>query len=394
MISFSRLLLGQEHYGDSLRYHGKSARQTHGAAEGMGPVVVWNCTRACNLACRHCYAGASPQADPQELSTAEAKTFMDSLKAFNTPVLLISGGEPLMRPDLSALLAHSAAIGLRTVISTNGTLITAQMAAQIKKLGVSYVGISLDGLHEVNDTFRGVRGAYAQTLAGFRHCWAVGQKTGLRLALSRSTYRELPAIFELIEQEKIPRVCFYHLVYSGRGASLKEEDLTPAQTRQTLDYIIEKTLDFGRRSIPVEILTVDNHCDGIYLYRYMQARDAAKAQQILQLLACNGGNRSGAAIGAVDWAGNVYIDQFTRDVVLGNVREGCFGEIWQGEGNAFLRKLRNRKQHLQGRCRVCRYLPLCNGNFRARALSTGDFWAADPACYFTEEEISLGGALC
>ena len=387
MISFSRLLLGQEHFGDSLRYHHQSKGQTRGAAQGMGPVVVWNCTRACNLACRHCYAGAIPCATAGELTTDEAKRFLDSLIAYKVPVLLLSGGEPLMRSDLFELLEYGAARGLRMVISTNGTLITKEAARRIKALGVSYVGISLDGLREVNDAFRGQAGAYEQTLAGFRNCHAAGQKTGLRLSLSRTTFRELPDIFRLIETAGIPRVCFYHLVYSGRGAALKNEDLTAEEKRQTLDYIIEKTLDFGARGINTEILTVDNHCDGIYLYQYMKSRDEAKAQQILQLLSTNGGNRSGVAIGAVDWEGNVYIDQFTRDVVIGNIRTNSFGDIWQGENNPFLAKLRNRQRHITGRCQACQWLAQCNGNFRARAYSTGDFWASDPACYFTDAEI-------
>ncbi len=394
MISFSRLLLGQEHYGDSLRYHHSAKGHTRGAAQGLGPVVVWNCTRACNLACRHCYAGATPQAAQQELSTEEAKTLLDSLAAADVPVLLVSGGEPLLRSDLFELLEHAAAIGLRTVISTNGTLITPAIAHRIKALGVSYVGISLDGLHEVNDAFRGKAGAYDQTLSGFRNCHAVGQKTGLRLSLSRTTFRELLRIFDLIEQERIQRVCFYHLVYSGRGEAMKGEDLTPQETRATLDYVIEKTLDFGRRNIATEILTVDNHCDGVYLYEYMKQRDQAKAEEIKRLLSRGGGNRSGMAIGAVDWEGHVYIDQFTRSLPLGNIRERAFGEIWQGADSELLAKLRNRKSHLNGRCRHCRHIALCNGNFRARALSTGDLWASDPACYFTDDEIGLGGSPC
>ena len=387
MISFSTLLLDASHDGDRLRYKPSASGQTRGAAAGLGPVVVWNCTRACNLACRHCYAAARPEQDADELSTDEAKALIDSLVAYHVPALLISGGEPLMRPDLLELLDYSAQCGLRTVISTNGTLITPAAAQAIKKARVSYVGISLDGLQQVNDQFRGHQGAYAQTLQGFDNCRAVGQKTGLRLSLSRTTFQELPAIFDLIEARKIERVCLYHLVYSGRGAQLKDEELTAAEKRQTLDFIIEKTLDFGARNIAMEILTVDNHCDAIYLYLYMKQKDPVRAQRILELLTINGGNRSGVAIGAIDWKGEVYIDQFTRDRSLGNIRRQSFADIWNGEDNSFLTKLRDRRQHLTGRCAACRWLPQCNGNFRARAASTGDFWSSDPACYLTDEEI-------
>jgi radical SAM protein with 4Fe4S-binding SPASM domain len=389
MISFSKLLLGQEYYGDSLRYDPKAQGQSRGALAGSGPVVVWNCTRKCNLKCRHCYAQATFTAAREELTTAEAKIFMASLLAYKVPVLLFSGGEPLLRKDIFELLEYGAELGLRMVISTNGTLLDRTKARKIRELGISYVGISLDGLQEVNDIFRGKQGAYTQALTGFQNCQLVSQKTGLRLTLSKTTARELPAIFDLIEENKIPRVCFYHLVYSGRGSEIKNEDLPPAEMKKALDYIIEKTLDFGARRIDTEILTVDNHCDGLYLYLYIKKKDSTQAEAILKLLTINGGNRSGTAIASVDWEGNVYIDQFTRDISLGNIRENSFAEVWDGQGNLFLQQLRERKKYLRGRCASCRWLPQCNGNFRARALSTGDFWAADPACYFTDEEIGL-----
>lgn len=395
MISFSRLLLGQQHFGDSLRYHAKSQGQTRGTRQDSGPIVVWNCTRACNLKCRHCYAEAIQGPTADELTTVEAKKMMDSLKAYRVPVLLFSGGEPLMRPDLFELMAYGKVLGLRMVISTNGTRINEEAARRIKELETSYVGISLDGLQAVNDSFRGVPGAFAQAMDGFKHCQEAGQKTGLRLTVSRTTASELPEIFNLIEAHRIPRVCFYHLVYSGRGSQMAGEDLTPAEKRQALDFIIEKTLDFGARGVATEILTVDNHCDGIYLYKYMLERDPVKAEEILRLISINGGNRSGVAIAAMDWAGNVTLDQFTRDIILGNIREKPFGAIWDGEGDPFLGQLRDRKQHLKGRCGACKWLDQCNGNFRARALSTGDFWGPDPGCYFTDEEIGFsGGAQC
>jgi radical SAM protein with 4Fe4S-binding SPASM domain len=389
MISFSKLLLNQSYYGDSLRYNAKAHGQTHGTVAGKGPIVVWNCTKACNLKCRHCYAEAINTPTPNELNTDEAKKFMDDLVTYNVPVLLFSGGEPLFRKDIFELMAYGKEIGLRMVISTNGTLIDEAKAKKIKELGISYVGISLDGLKEANDLFRGIEGAYEKALQGFKNCRKVGQKTGLRLTLGKTTYKELPKIFELIEKEKIPRVCFYHLVYSGRGSQIQNEDLTHEETRASVDYIIEKTLDFHKRGIETEILTVDNHCDSIYLYNYLKEHDAAKAKAVLELLTVNGGNRSGIAISSVDWEGNVFIDQFTRDINLGNVRNQSFGEIWDSKENEFLQKLRNRKEYLTGRCAKCQWLDQCNGNFRARALSTSDFWAPDPACYLTDDEIGL-----
>ncbi len=388
MISLTKLLLDREHFGDRLRYHGGTPVSA-GTAPGMGPVVVWNCTRACNLACRHCYASATPAGSGNELSSEEGRAFLESLAEFRVPAVLLSGGEPLMREDIFQLLEYGASLGLRMVLSTNGTLIGSDTARRLRTAGVSYAGISLDGLETVNDAFRGTAGAFKKTLAAFRHCRAAGQKAGLRLSLTRTTVRELSAIFRLVEEEGISRVCLYHLVSAGRGSELQGEDLAPEETRDALDFLIEKTLDFGSRGVDTEILTVDNHCDGLYVFLKMKERDPERAERIFSLLGRSGGNRSGMAIGAVDWEGNVTIDQFTRSIVLGNIREKGFENIWRGEGDSFLAMLRDRKPYLRGRCGACRRQEQCNGNLRARALAAGDFWGPDPACYLTDGEIGL-----
>ncbi|MEW6698206.1 MAG: putative heme d1 biosynthesis radical SAM protein NirJ1 [Bacillota bacterium] len=387
MISISKLLCGTENFGDTLRYAHGSKGQVHGAVAGHGPVVVWNSTRTCNLKCRHCYS-ESDSKKYAELSTQEAKQFIDDLAEFKVPVLLFSGGEPLVRPDFFELAEYAGQRGIRTTISTNGTLITPEIASRIKNIGVGYVGISLDGIGEVNDRFRGRQGAYEAALSGIRNCLAVGQKVGLRFTINRHNHKELNQIFDLIEKENIPRVCFYHLVYSGRGSEMIKEDITHAESRAALDLIIERTLDFHRRGLEKEILTVDNHADAIYIYLKLLQENPERAQQVYELLSRNGGNRTGIAIGEVDWEGNVHADQFTRNHRFGNVREQKFGDIWTNLSHPILAGLKNRKPLLQGRCAKCKWLDLCNGNFRARAEAVhGNFWAEDPACYLTDEEI-------
>ncbi|AQS59516.1 putative heme d1 biosynthesis radical SAM protein NirJ1 [Desulforamulus ferrireducens] len=389
MIGISKLLCGTQNYGDSLRYAHGTQGQVHGAVAGHGPVVVWNSTRTCNLKCRHCYS-ESDSKKYHELNTEEAKRFIDDLAEFNVPVLLFSGGEPLVRPDFFELAEYAKQKGIRTTISTNGTLITPKVAERLKNIGVGYVGISLDGIGEVNDRFRGKQGAFEAALAGIRNCLAVGQRVGLRFTINRHNYKELDKIFDLIERENIPRVCFYHLVYSGRGSEMIKEDITPEETRAVLDLIIERTLDFHRRGLDKEILTVDNHADAIYIYLKLLKEDPERARQVLELLTRNGGNRTGIAIGEVDWEGNVHADQFTRNHCFGNVRERKFGEIWTDMSHPILAGLKDRKPLLKGRCAKCRWLNLCNGNFRARAEAVyGDFWAEDPACYLTDEEIGI-----
>ncbi|GAB6157767.1 putative heme d1 biosynthesis radical SAM protein NirJ1 [Desulfotomaculum varum] len=388
MISISKLLCGTENFGDNLRYAHGAKGQVHGAVAGHGPVVVWNATRTCNLRCRHCYS-ESDHKKYDELSTREAKQFIDDLAAFRVPVLLISGGEPLLRPDFFELARYAGQQGIRITVSTNGTLITPEVAQQLKEIGVGYVGISLDGIGEINDRFRGRAGAYEAALRGIRNCLAVGQRVGLRFTVNRHNFRELNNIFDLVEKENIPRVCFYHLVYTGRGSEMVKEDLTHAESRAVLDLIIERTLDLHRRGFNKEILTVDNHADAIYIYLKLLKENPERARQVYRLLSCNGGNRTGIAIGEVDWEGNVHADQFSRNHCFGNVRQRKFSDIWTDLSHPILAGLKNRKPLLKGRCARCKWLDLCNGNFRARAEAVyGDFWAEDPACYLTDEEIS------
>jgi putative heme d1 biosynthesis radical SAM protein NirJ1 len=388
MIGISRLLCGTENFGDSLRYGNGARGQQHGATAGHGPVVVWNITQTCNLRCVHCYSNSGGTTRGGELTTAEGVKFIDDLAAFKVPVLLMSGGEPLIRPDFFELAGYAISRGMRVTVSTNGTLITPAVARDLKKMGVGYVGISLDGIGANNDRFRGRRGAFDEALQGIRNCLEAGQKVGLRFTLTRHNYGELEDIFRLAEEENIPRICFYHLVYSGRGSAMVKEDISHAETRSALDLIIARTADFHRRGLSKEILTVDNHADGVYLYLGLREEDPRRAAGALELLRRNGGNRTGIAIGEVDWEGRVHPDQFTRNHTLGNVRERPFGEIWTDSTNPILRGLKNRKELLGGRCATCRWLDVCNGNFRARAEAVyGDFWAQDPACYLTDAEI-------
>lgn len=388
MINLTALLCGLSFYGDSLRYSPHSRGAVSGTTAGRGPVVVWNCTRRCNQKCVHCYMAATPEGDPEELDTREAKMFIDDLAALKVPVLLLSGGEPMMRHDFWEVAGCAVEKGLRVTISTNGTLITPEVAKDCRKLGISYVGISLDGMEETHDHFRNSPGAFNRTLEAIRHCREAGQKVGLRFTLTPRNCRDLEEVMRLVEEEKIPRICFYHLVTAGRGRDLQQEMIPAQETRAIIDFLIDKTGYFYRKGEEKEILTVDNHADGVYLYLRLRREDPERAQQVWELLRHNGGNRSGIAIAAVDPRGGVHPDQFSQQQHLGDLRSAPFSAIWK-EGHPLLEQLRNRSAHLKGRCRRCRWLSVCNGNLRARAFAAaGDFWAEDPGCYLTDAEIS------
>jgi len=354
------------------------------------PVVVWNTTQRCNLHCMHCYANAADREFKGELTTREGLALLDDLAAFGVPTVLFSGGEPLIRSDIFELAAHASSKGLRAVLSTNGTLIDDATADRIQEAGFSYVGISFDGIGAAHDKIRGQKGAFRASLAGLKRCQDRGIRTGLRYTIHAKNIDQLPAVFDMLETEDIPRACFYHLAYAGRGERIKKFDLTPHQTRWAVNYVFDRAVDFHARGLNKEILTVDNHADNVLLYLRVKEREPQRAAEVLRMLQWNGGNQSGIAIGCVDPSGNVHVDQFSWGYSLGNVRERPFSVIWEDLSNPRLAILRNRRAYLKGRCPSCRFFDICNGNLRARAESYfGDFTAPDPACYFTDEEIGI-----
>jgi len=391
MIGISKLYCGTVEPSDALRYgrHSKSL-PSHllQFSSDKKPVVVWNMTQRCNLRCIHCYAHATENTAADELTTEEGKALIDDLAAFGSPVILFSGGEPLVRSDLPELAAYAVQKGMRAVISTNGTLISAQTAKTLKAIGLSYVGISLDGMEPVHDRFRGVPGAYRKALEGIRNCRQAGIKVGLRFTINRHNAAEIPAVFDLLEEMDIPRACFYHLVYAGRGSRMVEEDCTHEETRRIVDLIMDRTKRLHDAGKPKEILTVDNHADGPYVYLRLLRENPERAQEVLSLLRMNEGNNSGRGIGCVSWNGEVHADQFWRHHSFGNVRKRPFSQIWTDPNDELLMRLKDKKRHVTGRCATCRWLDICGGNFRVRAEAvTGDLWAPDPACYLTDDEI-------
>jgi Fe-coproporphyrin III synthase len=391
MIGISKLYCATVEPSDTLRYSRHSGQLPSHLLQfsiDKKPVVVWNMTRRCNLKCVHCYARSEDISYDNELTHDQALAMMDDLADFGVPVLLFSGGEPLVHPNLVEYAQYAVSKGMRAVISTNGTLITKEKAKVLKEIGLSYVGISLDGLEQTHDRFRGVKGSFKRAMAAIENCQAAGIKVGLRFTINKRNVQDIPGIFDLLEEKNIPRACFYHLVYSGRGSDIAKEDLSHEETRQVLDLIMARTKDLHDRNMPKEILTVDNHADGPYIYQRLLDEDPERAAEVLELLEMNEGNNSGRGIGCISWDGEVHPDQFWREKSLGNIKDRPFSQIWTDESNEFLMKMKEKKKHVKGRCAACRWLDICGGNFRARAESVAnDPWDSDPACYLTDEEI-------
>jgi len=391
MIELTKLLDENHQFPHSLRYSKNSKNQKKGAKKRMGPVIAWNITRNCNLKCKHCYSSAFKNNFSGELNTTEAKKVIDDLSSINVPVLLISGGEPLIRNDLFEIINYALNKTIKVTLSTNGTLINKNIAQKIKDSGISYVGISLDGLKKTHNNFRGKENAFKKAIKGIDNCLKINQKVGIRFTITKSNLKELPAIINLMEKKDIPRACFYHLVYSGRGENLKKQDTTDKQKQEILDLLYKKSNEYLNKGADKEILTVANQTDGVYTYLKLKKDNPDQAKKALALLKHNGGNRSGIAIASIDWEGKIHPNQFMSTYTLGNIKNKKFSKIWQaGKTNSLLSKLRNRKKYLHGKCGKCKWIDICNGNSRMRAKAlNNDLWAEDPACYLNEKDLII-----
>jgi Fe-coproporphyrin III synthase len=398
MINLTRLWTGHEQPADGLRYG-----RGHGAAtsaRARRPIVVWNITRTCNLRCVHCYSDSMAAKYPGELSWEQMKGVVDDLADYQIPSLLFSGGEPLIHPRFFELVDYATEKGLKLTISTNGTLITPEKAARLKAAEVAYVGISLDGIGAIHDEFRGKQGAFKAAVDGFRACHEVDQKTGLRLTLTRHTVSDIERILDFIEEENIQRVCFYHLVPSGRGSAL--QILRPEESRHALDTLINRVDRWHRAGIRREVLTVTQPADGPYLLLRMRQENHPGLASARELLGWNGGgtNSSGTGVSNIDTQGNVHPDQFWQSIHLGNVKQTPFSQIWEGKhpaSAAQLEEIRSvgsmdnatRQLLMQGRCASCRWFSLCGGGFRTRAAAVNEhIWGSDPGCYLSDAEIA------
>ncbi|WP_135822813.1 TIGR04347 family pseudo-SAM/SPASM protein [Halostella litorea] len=394
MISVSKLLCDMDAEGDGLRYDAADESDADQIRERKQrrPVVVWNLTKQCNLYCEHCYAAATEERAPGELSTAEGKRLLDDLADYGVPVVLFSGGEPLVRDDLTELVAYAADRGIRPVLSTNGTLITPERAAELRDAGLKYAGVSVDGLRERNDAFRGQEGAFDAAVRGIEACLDAGLKTGLRYTITERTAPDLEDVVDFLYDVGVDRFCFYHLDYGGRGAAIRDADLAPDEKREAVRRVCDMTREYHDRGEEIETLLVGNYCDAAYLVEYAREElGDALADRVEAYLRRNGGDPAGERVADVDYQGNVHLTQFWQGYSLGNVRDRSFGAIWEDDSNPLLRALREREDHLTGKCAGCQYRGVCRGASRLRSLAAHDHpFGPDPQCYLSEAEVSGG----
>jgi heme d1 biosynthesis radical SAM protein NirJ len=358
--------------------------------EPAGPVVIWNLVRRCNLKCKHCYSISGDVDFPGELTTDEVFTVMDDLQGFRVPVLILSGGEPLLRSDIYDISARAKAMGFYVGLSTNGTLIDEATADRIAAIGYDYVGISLDGIGEVHDRFRGMEGAFEASLAAVRRLKARAVKVGLRFTMTMDNARNLEPLLDLAVAEDVDKIYLSHLVYAGRGNKNRGDDAHWDVTRRAMDRLIERAWADVVNGVPREYVTGNNDADAVYLLHWAQREHPQKAGHLAALLRRWGGNASGVNIANIDNLGQVHPDTFWWHYTLGNVKERPFSDIWSDLSDPVMAGLKTRPRAIKGRCGACAHKDICGGNTRVRALQlTGDPWAEDPACYLSDREIGI-----
>lgn len=363
-------------------------KEVQGPLAMKGPVVIWNLIRRCNLSCRHCYTTSADIEFKGELTTAEVLAVMDDLWNFGVRVLILSGGEPLLRPDLPEIARAAKSRGFYTGLSSNGTLIHEATVDEMAKIGFDYVGISLDGLRTNHDDFRQQQGSFDASVRGIRLCRSQGIRVGIRMTLTQSNAHELPAILAFMEEEGVDKFYLSHLNYGGRGFRHRMGDADAEVTREALELLFETTLMKRREGEPFEIVTGNNDADGAYLLMWAERKFPEKVPFLRDRLRLWGGNASGINVANIDNLGEVHPDTFWWHYSLGNVRNRPFSKIWADADDPLMVGLRLHPRPLKGRCGSCQYLDICNGNTRVRAhQTTGDFWAEDPGCYLTDAEV-------
>lgn len=357
------------------------------------PVVIWNLTRRCNLRCRHCYTVSADVKFPGELSEEQAFETLEDLGQFKVPAIILSGGEPLDSPYMFPLAKRARKLTRVLALSTNGTKIFGKTADQIAKIGFNYVGISIDGIGETNDWFRGVDGAFDAAVRGVRALKKRDVRVGLRFCLTEGTQHHLPDLIKLCDDEGVDKFYLSHLVYAGRGDKNRGEDAHHQMTRKGMDLLLERAWESANGGRQLDIVTGNNDADAGYFLQWATDRfDASQIAHLRSHLVAWGGNSSGLGVANIDFLGKVHPDTYWSDYTVGNVKDTKFSDLWTGD-DPMLATLRTRPRPLKGRCGACAIQDVCGGNTRIRALQvTGDPWAEDPACYLTHDEIGVADA--
>lgn len=357
------------------------------AAEAAQPLrmIAWEVTRACNLKCVHCRAAAVDTPPPGEFSTKEAFQLLDQIAGFSRPVIILTGGEPLLREDIFDIAEYGIGRGLRMVMAPNGTLITARVAGRMKKLGIPRVSISLDGSNsEIHDRFRQVPGAFDGAVQGIGYLKEAGVSFQINTTITKRNLEDLPRILDTVRKLEADAWHVFLLVPTGRGKEMEADEISPEDYEKTLNWLFDKQRDLG---LFIKA-TCAPHYYRIFRQRVKQfpapegfraEREGAPYEVPTQgLEAMTRGCLGGITFCFISHMGEVYPCGYL-EVLAGNVREQPFEQIWR-ESKLF-GDLRDFSK-LKGKCGICEYKKICGG-CRARAYArTGDYLAEEPYCVY------------
>lgn len=357
-----------------------------------GPVVIWNLIRRCNLQCKHCYSTSLDIDFKDELTTEQIKATIDDLKIAHVPVLILSGGEPLLRPDIYEITEYAKQKGFYLALSTNGTLINEDNIEAIKAADYQYVGISIDGLEEFHDEFRRQKGSFKTSMHAIKLCKEAGIKVGMRLCLTKENFKDIPAMLDLMEENSVDKFYLSHLNYSGRGKRSAENDAMFKMTKDAMEMLYERAWSHITQGIETDFVTGNNDADGPFLLQWATKRYAQEYPEAIanlkQRLINWGGNSSGINVANIDNTGTIHPDTYWWNHPIGNVKTEKFSDVWKNTQDPLMLGFRESPRPVKGRCASCDHLAICGGNTRTRAFAqSGDAWAEDPGCYLDDDEI-------
>jgi len=335
-------------------------------------LLAWEVTRRCNLDCRHCRAAASRGPYPGELTTPEGLNLLESVARMGPAVIILTGGEPLLREDILELTAQGHRLGHRMVMAVNGTLLTPELARRLKEAGIQRLSISLDGATaQSHDALRGVPGAFAGALAGIAAAKEADLPFQINTTVTRGNLGELPALYQKALELGAAAHHVFVLVPTGRGAEMTEELVSPKEYAETLRWLLARQKD-GR-------LHLKPTCAPQY-YRLCREEARVQGEKLIPrthgLEAMSKGCLGGQGFAFVSHEGVVQACGYL-DLPAGNIREQPFPVIWQN--SELFHRLRAVEQY-HGKCQACQYRKVCGG-CRARAYAlTGDVLGDDPIC--------------
>lgn len=348
-----------------------------------GSIAIWNFTNRCNLSCLHCYSKSTLD-EVDTLTTKQIKKTILEMKENGIKFIIFSGGEPLTRKDLFEIANFCKKNKIITYLSSNGLYFTKNNISKIVDT-FNYIGVSIDGDEQTHDYFRGLKGAFKETLKSVLLANENAPKVGIRFTMTKDTINSLEYMFDLVEKHNIPKIYISHLVYSGRGLDNLKMDLTPMQRREAVEFILNKAFYYYENSIDIEVVTGNMEMDAVmfldkFTLKYPKLKDKMRAKLIKW-----GGNSAGCKLLNINSQGDVRPDPFFP-ITIGNIINQNFNEIWKkGE---MIDKLRiHPRKNISGICRDCKQIDICNGGSRARAYAiSGNLWAQDPSCYLTKQE--------